>query len=681
MSHKSDGKWSNRDSDLDELEDSYYDDLKKGNVKLKISESRYRCPYCPGREDDYTWRELRDHGSRRGCWKSSTIREKAKHLALQRFIDRYLSMKRDHESTHQTKPKVPSADDHHSASASLKRSSSSISSIGDAIPLPELKVPKTEHPDHKVTPLAQPKLPKEDSDQLFVYPWIGIVANIKTEFQEGRCVAASGKRLKDQLAEQGFGPQRVQPVWTYRGHSGFALVEFKKDWDGFKCAMDFEKSFEVKSLGKKDFFSYKLRGEELYGWVARHDDYQENSKIGVLLNKMGDVKTVSDLEKEDQNKTSKLLLNLRGTLDTREQQLEDIKTKFERTNIYMKEAMQQTDDLMKKYYEEIRKTQQRARDYSEKVYLDHQKAVSDLEAQRIFLLQREEQIMQDRALYESERRKLEQEKKWNESATLEQKKADENMLQLDEDHKKEKEKLHKKIIELEKQLDSKHALELEIEQLQGSLDVMKHMKDDDAKREETMKQIEEELKDKKEDLDNMDALYQSLIVQERKSNDELQDGRKELVKVFSAAGCKTQLGVKMMGQLNKGPFRCVVKRKYLNAGADDVKKKVDALWGEWKGYLGDPQWHPFKMIQVPGGHKEIINEEDEKLKNLKNELGDEIWEAVITALTEMNEYNASGRYPVGELWNMRENRKASLKEGVVPIVNQWRKLKGKKPVG
>ena len=58
----------------------------------------------------------------------------------------------------------------------------------------------------------------------------------------------------------------------------------------------------------------------------------------------------------------------------------------------------------------------------------------------------------------------------------------------------------------------------------------------------------------------------------------------------------------------------------------------------------------------------IINEDDEKLKDLKDEYGDELYEAVTTTLTEKNEYNPSGGYVISELWNYEEGRKASLKE-------------------
>ncbi|KAK4851874.1 hypothetical protein QYF36_019083 [Acer negundo] len=49
-------------------------------------------------------------------------------------------------------------------------------------------------------------------------------------------------------------------------------------------------------------------------------------------------------------------------------------------------------------------------------------------------------------------------------------------------------------------------------------------------------------------------------------------------------------------------------------------------------------------------NSEIINAEDEKLKNLKEEYGEEeVYKAVTVALSEMNEYDPSGRYTIPEL--------------------------------
>lgn len=76
--------------------------------------------------------------------------------------------------------------------------------------------------------------------------------------------------------------------------------------------------------------------------------------------------------------------------------------------------------------------------------------------------------------------------------------------------------------------------------------------------------------------------------------------------------------------------------------------------------------------------QEEVIEDDEKLTQLKEELGDEACKAVITALMEMNEYNPSGRYVVPELWNFKQGRKATLKEGIELILRKWKTQKRKR---
>lgn len=76
--------------------------------------------------------------------------------------------------------------------------------------------------------------------------------------------------------------------------------------------------------------------------------------------------------------------------------------------------------------------------------------------------------------------------------------------------------------------------------------------------------------------------------------------------------------------------------------------------------------------------QEIIDDEDENLRNLKEEWGDEVYTAVVTALKEINEYNPSGRYTVPELWNFKEGRKATLKEVISFCLMNMKKLKRKR---
>jgi len=96
---------------------------------------------------------------------------------------------------------------------------------------------------------------------------------------------------------------------------------------------------------------------------------------------------------------------------------------------------------------------------------------------------------------------------------------------------KEKEKFHKKNHDLDRGLDAKQTLELEIDQLKGALQVMNHILETDLEEKKKLEAIKMELHEKKDELEGVIDLQQALVVQERKTNDELQDARKKLVSV------------------------------------------------------------------------------------------------------------------------------------------------------
>lgn len=69
-----------------------------------------------------------------------------------------------------------------------------------------------------------------------------------------------------------------------------------------------------------------------------------------------------------------------------------------------------------------------------------------------------------------------------------------------------------------------------IERYRGALEVMKHMGgDEDLKLKKEMDEIKENLKEKEEEMEALEELNQALIIKERRSNDELQEARKETI--------------------------------------------------------------------------------------------------------------------------------------------------------
>ncbi|XP_038711963.1 protein INVOLVED IN DE NOVO 2-like isoform X1 [Tripterygium wilfordii] len=624
------------ESEMEEYEAKSYEELKKGNYSVKTSYETFTCPYCPKkRKRDYLYKDLLQHAS--GVGKSSSnkrsAKEKAHHLALVKYLEKDLAN-------------------------------------GGGPSDPVAVVDPLDGCGH---------------DEKFVWPWTGILVNIPTRrAEDGRYVGESGSKLRDELTKRGFNPIRVLPLWNYRGHSGCALVEFHKDWPGLHNAMSFEKAYDADHHGKRDWYANGAEKSGIYAWVARADDYNLSSIVGEQLQKSRDLKSISETMEEEERKQNRLVSNLTNIIEVKMKHIVEMQSRFDETAVNLGRLMAEKDLLHKSYNEEVRKMQLSARDHFQRIFNDHERLKIQLESHKKELESRVEELEKREARNESERKRLSEEIEKNairnsslQSASLEQQRADESVLKLSEDQKREKEVLHEKIIRLEKQLDAKQTLELEIEQMRGKLNVKKHLADGDVK---VMQEVEEILKNKREkeeELEDLDALNQTLIVREHESNEELQEARKELINGLKEISTRGYIGVKRMGELNNKPFHEVMKRKYNHEEAEDKASELCSLWEE---YLKDPDWHPFRVITVGGKTERIIDNEDEKLKALKNEFGDEVYNAVTTALIEIVEYNPSANYVTSELWNFKDGRRATLREGVSFLLEQWTLPKRKRGI-
>ncbi|GFP82329.1 factor of DNA methylation 4 [Phtheirospermum japonicum] len=728
------GRTDSRYSELEYLEYEYYNDLRDGKVRIDRVGKYLLCPYCQDYErKEYELFELQRHASRIArVSKSASFSERARHLGLLKYLDWYehrkgKSSRRNNPErsesyqddkgrksvTTAVKTNLPqggtTGDDaliHTAAGVTepgeivteqceMATKNGKIAAEVEGLNFKPGEITETRHSGviAKVTPTkplggileqdlqsqsrgAVKRSNKGDDEPPIVWPWMAVIANIPVVKKDGRYAGESGRKLREDLVASGYNPIKVHPLWNFQGHSGYAIAEFNKDWQGFENAMAFEKAFEMDQRGKRDWYARRNKGDELYGWLAREDDYKGRGLVGKHLQKNGDLKTLSDIQTEGKRKDTSLMCNLTNQLESKKKECEEIKTNISKTEVFMGNIMAQKEKMIEHYNEEMKKMQDSASAQLRKISEAHKRSKVGLEARREKLKLREKELKQRQALNESEKRELHNQKKLvekNEMAITEQKKADEKMLKLADEQKREKELLHKKIIELEGKLDQKQALELHIQRMRGAVEVMKHMttgEEEDMELKKKLESIEEELKENVEELDGLENLNQALVVKERKTNDEVQEARKELIKVFYNS--RANICVKGMGELDVRPFAKAAEMKY---AGEDWKAKAVELCSLWEHYLRDPSWHPYKVVMVGGAHKEILDENDEKLKELKTELGDEVYEVVTTALNEMNEYNPSGRYPVKELWNSNEKRKASLKDGIEHLLKQWKSLK------
>nr|GEU90434.1 uncharacterized protein [Tanacetum cinerariifolium] len=631
MDHSSGDDSDGNDSEVEEFAEKSYMELKGGKKRVKLSDETFTCPYCTNKKKhDYKYKELLQHATMVGKSDSQkrSVKVKADHLALVKYLER-----------------------------DITKASSSSQAKDDTGVDADVEDPT-----------------KHDGDEMFVWPWKGIVVNLPIEFKDGRYVGKSGSNMRDILTMRGFNPTRVVPLWNFRGHSGTAVVEFSKDWAGFKNAMSFEKAYEADHRGKRDWKVYNDK-DEIYGWVARSEEYNALNIIGEHLRKIGDLRTISDLMAEEDRKADKLKSNLTYVIEGKKRQEEEMENRFAETESSLSKLMAENDKLNQHYNDEIKKIESGAREHFQKIFNDHEKVKQQLEEQKRELERRGQELEQREVVNEHEQKKLFEEIEQNTAknsllqlASDEQRKADESVMKLAEDQKREKEELHKKIIALEERLEAKHSVDLEIKRLKGQLNVMMHIKDGDLEILKQVENVQKELREKEEEREDLESLNQTLVVQERKSNVELQDARKELIEGMKELPKNSHLGVKRMGELENKPFYDAMKRKYNESEAEDRASELCSLWEE---FLRDPNWHPFKIITTNGQSQRVIDENDERLKGLKKDYGEDVHRAVATAMTEIINYNPSGAYVTSELWNFAEGRKATLQEGVTYLLKLW----------
>ncbi|EXB50412.1 hypothetical protein L484_013504 [Morus notabilis] len=631
MDYSSDDESDISDSEIKDYAEKPYGQLRDGTYKVKGANGTLKCPFCAGKKkQDYKFKDLLQHAS--GVSKGSANRsakQKANHLALAKYLEAELAG----------------------------------------------EVAQTELPV-----VSRPVLQHTEQDNRYVWPWTGIIVNIVGGGNDGLSFPNSSHWLTKFSKCK---PSSVQTFWNGKDRTSEAIVEFEGDWNGFMNATQFEKILENDGRGKKSWMDVPemRRGSNIYGWCARADDYNSQGLIGEYLRQKGQLRTISDIDREAAQNRNTVVAHLATKIDMTNENLDELQYKYNEKTMSMSRILEEKESLHLAFIEETRKMQRIARENVEKVLAEQEKLSNELERKKKKIDSWSKELNKREAQTERERTQLDEEKQKNnvinsslELASMEQKRADENFCRLVEEQKREKEEALNKVLQLEKQLDAKQKLEMEIEELKGKLQVMEHLGKDDEAVQAKMKEMNDELKEKIDNMDDLESLNQTLLTKERETNDELQEARKALIAATDLLTAKTHIGIKRMGDLDEKPFIKVCRERSL----EEPELQGSTLCSLWAEKLKDPSWHPLKVVTINGNHQEVIDEEDEQLRNLREEWGDEIYTAVVTAFKEINEYNPSGRYTVLELWNFKEGRKATLKEVIAFALMNMKQLKRKR---
>ncbi|KAK3128661.1 hypothetical protein QOZ80_6BG0464870 [Eleusine coracana subsp. coracana] len=459
--------------------------------------------------------------------------------------------------------------------------------------------------------------PLEDVEK-HVFPWA--------------CVLAAGSALKlEEFASRVviFSFVEILPLFMdeMQGSETFAIVRFKNDWSGFNDALTLDNHFSLNKLGKNEWDirtnggdSAKWEGGKdevkVYGWIAQEGDYNAASVVGRFLRKHTNLKTINDVSKIGSERSGETVAALASQIDEKNQSLQKLESKKNATELSIARLQERTGSNMK-----------------------HIMKVAPAPAP----------APAPRARGDNSELEL---------ASIEQQRTDEDVHKLLDDQKREKEDAHARMLQLEKERHEKQQLELEVTRLNGTLQVMKHLEgDNDRDIHEKMEKLTLKLD---HEIRRLEELYGDLVRKQREANDELVQAREELEEGLKGElnECRV-IGIKRMGEFDTKPFLNACKIKY---GSDDYETKASKLVTTWEAEIKKPSWHPFKMIDQADGEKKVINDDDARLKHLRIRYGNDVCNAMETALMEINEHNPSGRYFKPELWNFREGRKATLKE-------------------
>ncbi|XP_062183171.1 factor of DNA methylation 1-like [Phragmites australis] len=507
----------------------------------------------------------------------------------------------------------------------------------------------------------------DNAGELLVWPWTGVLAMTTAD---GDATSTLAFHAQQHFAGIATTALQEEPA-SHHQHQDFLLLHFGKNWAGLRDAMSLARHFA--GAGRRE---WQRRGEGdstgggVFGWAAEEEDLLGDNAVGRFLRESGvAARSVEEVQKDE----TIVAARLGGVASEYERRARFLEAKCEEM-VWMMHMVEEENSCL---HGELKVSEgwktiadNIIPQMNNGIHEENEKLRVELDAIGREIESRVERIQELKdgrtKLHCSKVQKLVFEINSWEMAGREAKASDHAQM-LHEKHKEEMETIYAKVIQLEKEVERREAQVSAIRLLNMKLQAGENLTKEECQHlYKLMIILNNCLEQERERLKNS---FVDLTKRDRLNRDVLQESRQELIKGLESMmiGGNTVIGIKRMGQLDEKPFHHACKRKYRD---DDPEGKAARLVSSWQDELKKTSWHPFKTIQVDGEDKDVVDEDDPKLRQLWTEYGDNVCNAVKVALRELNEYSPHGRHTVNELWDFREARKATMAKVVKHIFEQ-----------
>ncbi|CAI5529402.1 unnamed protein product [Closterium sp. Naga37s-1] len=524
-----------------------------------------------------------------------------------------------------------------------------------------------------------------------LWPPVAIVKNLQTfwtfDKNQNRKILGGTTREELESTLKNYGPRKVDVLYNRMGHTGMALIHLEENAKGWEAASKLDKTYAQSGWAREGYANGR-RGEtkELFVWAAREQDLKEESEKGPLGSVL--------------HKKHKATKSLREVLDEEEsvkrQQEREERRVQERAYMRLSERLQDTEgrlkemedsamQLRKKHEQELAEAHAYTQEVMERQMSDRMREVRRMEGEMEWL----QRQLEARSANEQEtRRRLEvltrQLKQQEQQGELQQQQAQRRAREMEE--------LEARFQQVRLKVEQRHRMEVQLEEAKGKQGAAGEEGSKEA--EERVRRLEEELEEAKEMLDEEQDRFFRLSVDARVKDDDVLNARKtvleflkdqqKLLKAVTLPGIP-ELAIRppvrphMVGLLKKSLWLKAYKachtckacpacreNKAIKAckqcracgacskGMDDRDPNWQAdftvKFSEWEELIRSTEHDFFRVQEIDGFAKRVFNSTDELVAKAMREIeADFAWAGVVDfkrAVAEIEEYNASGRYPV-----------------------------------